>query len=123
MEKIIPTIILVDYSEEAEEDKKKMKRAQNANEHISSIVIYLSLQLFCLFLRGFVVVPIAKKVANTLELDDYQTNYIIAFGTLICVFILCRMMECVGKWMVSYFQLRTMTLCICSTFLLQVIVS
>ena len=46
MEKIIPPIILVDYSEE---DKKKMERAQNANEHISSIVIYLSLQLFCLF--------------------------------------------------------------------------
>ena len=120
MEKIIPPIILVDHSEE---DKKKMKRAEeNANAHIDNIAIYLSLQLFCLFLRGFVVVPIAKKVANTLELDDYQTNYIIAFGTLICVFILCRMMEGVGKWMVS-FQLRTMTLCICSTFLLQFLVS
>ena len=117
MEKIIPPIILVDYSEE---DKKKMERAQNANEHISSIVLYLSLQLFCLFLRCFV--PIAKKVASTPELDDYQTNYFIACGTLLCVFILCRMMEYVGKWMVS-FQLRTMTLCICSTFLLQVIVS
>ena len=120
MEKIIPPIILVDYSEE---DKKKMKRAQNANAHIDNIAIYLSLQLFCLFLRCFV--PIAKKVANTPELDArlplYQTNYIIALGALICVFILCRMMECVGKWMVS-FQLRTMTICICSTFLLQVII-
>ena len=118
MEKIIPPIILVDYSEE---DKKKMERAQNANAHIDNIAIYLSLQLFCLFLRCFV--PIAKKVANTPELDDYQTNYFIASGILLCVFILCRMMEYVGKWMVSYFQLRTMTLCICSTFLLQVIVS
>ena len=121
MEKIIPPIILVDYSEE---DKKKMERAQNANAHIDNIAIYLSLQLFCLFLRCFV--PIAKKVANTPELDArlplYQTNYIIALGALICVFILCRMMEYVGKWMVSS-QLRTMIICICSTFLLQVIVS
>ena len=119
MEKIIPPIILVDYSEDSEEDKKKMERAQNANAHIDNIAIYLSLQLFCLFLRCFV--PIAKTVASTPELDDYQTNYFIACGTLLCVFILCRMMEYVGKWMVS-FQLRTMTLCICSTFLLQVII-